>query len=265
MKISNTIRNATNSTVINTIVGILLLASTCYAQAAPTSITLLVDDWCPYTCDINSDKPGIAVEVIRAVFGKDKVLFKNVEWDTAIKTVENVQADGLAVALTSDAPFFIYQKTAITTSKVCFFVPRTSQWLYEDIASLKDKNLITVKGYSYGETLDDYIAHVRKKDTKRIIELRDKDVAAQRFAFYQGKESNVIVAAKRVFEHQLKDYNQYQTPLEFHNRGCLAGGELHIAFSPKNKNRSLTLAHQFELGLQQLKSNGEFAKIISKY
>ncbi len=261
MKSFSTTKHAT----IQMIVGLLLVLSSCYAQATQSPITFVVDDWCPYTCEPHSEKPGIAVEVINAVFGKDNVQFKSMEWRDAINAVEAGQADGLAAALTSDAPFFIFQKSAITTSTICFFVPQTLSWRYKDTTSLNDKNLITVEGFSYGEILDNYIAQTRRTNKNRIVELKDKDVAIQRFAFYQASENNVIVADNRVFNHQLQNYNQYQVPLKFHNGGCLVGEDLHIALSPKNKKRSLTLAHKFELGLQQLKSNGELAKILAKY
>lgn len=38
-------------------------------------ITLVADEWCPYNCVPNSEKPGYAIEIAQEIFNKKK--YKN--------------------------------------------------------------------------------------------------------------------------------------------------------------------------------------------
>lgn len=236
-----------------------------FSIKADDTITFAIDNWCPYTCSTASEPTGIIVEVIQLIYGKDNVKFITQPWSEAIASVKSGKVDGLAGALISDAPFLIYQKTAITTSNVCFFVSDKSSWRYQGLKSLDHNTLSVVEGYSYGESLDAYLESLAQRAPQRVITLKDEQVAQQRFK-HSMTQDTIIVADQQVFSHQLTQYNnQHHTQLAFHNGGCLAGEEIHIGFSPKNKTRSLTLAHEFELGLQQLQSNGTLAKIIANH
>ena len=134
------------------------------------TISLVTDSWCPYSYKPDSKKLCILVEVAKEIFEKKghKVTYTEINWVRAIREVRKGTYIGLVDAYLSDAPDFIFPKEHIMISKMCFFTNLKDSWLYKGL-DFSQKKIGVIKGYSYGEKLDNYIK--TKKDLVEINRL----------------------------------------------------------------------------------------------
>ena len=220
------------------------------------SISLLTDEWCPYTCELNSDKPGILVEVANKVFSQDDIDidYQMVNWARAIKKVRVGKGDALLGAYKSDSPDFIFHTSPILYSQMCFFVQANDPWLYTGLNSLLERQLSVVNGYSYGELFDQYML----QHPKNFILLTGDELLNRASFMLYKKRIDTILEDKYVFhEEQLAGHLKVA--------GCLAKEGVYIAFSPAHKARSQALVILIDAKLVELKAQGEIEKIIAKY
>jgi len=71
-------------------------------------VTLLADEWCPYTCLPDKDKPGILVEVGEMIFANSQTEFnfQLINWSRAVNNVRAGKSQGLLGAYIGDALSF---------------------------------------------------------------------------------------------------------------------------------------------------------------
>jgi len=219
-------------------------------------VSLLTDEWCPYTCELNSDKPGILVEVANKLFSQDDIDidYQLVNWARAIKKVRVGKGDALLGAYKSDSPDFIFHQDPILYSQMCFFVQANDPWLYTGLNSLLERQLSVVNGYSYGELFDQYMLQYPKKF---ILLTGDELLNRASFMLYK-KRIDTILEDKYVFHEE-------QLAGRLKVAGCLAKEGVYIAFTPANKVRSKAFVNLIDAKLVELKAQGEIEKIIAKY
>lgn len=219
-------------------------------------VTFLSDNWCPYTCEPESSKPGILVEVVDTIFAgtEYKADVKLVNWARAIKAVRAGKADALLGAYVGDAPDFVFHKTPVMYSQMCFFIAQSDDWIYQGYPSLNERSLSVVNGYSYGESFDDFIA----THPENIVNLAGNELIERHSLMLAKKRINTIVEDRNVFQPQLASGL-------FKSAGCLAEEGMYIAFSPADLARSQSLIETLDLGINKLKSEGRIEQIIKKY
>lgn len=102
---------------------ILLTAVTSSAD----TISIVADEWCPYNCSPESDKPGYMIEIAAAVFQKSghTVDYKTINWSRAIDKARKGKYTAIVGTTKGDAPDFIFpdQEQGVTTNS--FFVKRS--------------------------------------------------------------------------------------------------------------------------------------------
>jgi len=135
-----------------------LLASPAYAD----TIVLEADQWCPYTCEAGSDKPGFMIEVAKAAFEAKghQVVYRSVPWARALDDVRRTgAAQGAVGATDSDrSESTVFHDEPLGRSANVFVTRAGDSWTFKDLSSLNGRTLGVIKDYTYGSPVDEWIA-----------------------------------------------------------------------------------------------------------
>lgn len=226
------------------------------------TLTLLADPWCPYNCSINSDLPGIGIEVATSIFNEQGIAVDYIErdWQQAIDQVRSAQYPALMSAYRSDVPDFIFPKQAYAFSQMCFFNRRSDDWRYSGLNSLRDATLGAIVGYSYGRNIDRYIAENSSSSSIKLF----RGVGALDLMLTDLTEGaiDVLLEDRLVF-----GYRATELALDsgFQRVGCQPQANLYIAFSPAKPQQSQRYAEIFSRGIDAMRKSGELQSIYRKY
>ncbi len=254
---------------ISAIILIASIAIPFNAKAEDVKYTFTTDEWCPYSCDPESSNPGISIEIIKEIFGNKNTSFRAVNWARAIKEVRSGEGHAIVDAYISDAPDFIFHKTPIIQSKMCMFVKSTDSWQYTNHESLKNRKILVINGYSYGEQFDKYIIENNKQGNSNIRVLAGitgEELTKRKLKMIKRERADSILEDHLVFLKEIKDYEEKNNvKTSFKNAGCFDPVDLFIAFTPANKTVSEKLAQKMDEGIEAMKKSGKLDSIISKY
>lgn len=224
-------------------------------------ITLVADAWCPYNCEPNAGKPGFMIEVARDIFRQHgiDVDYKILPWGRAIQMTREGKFDAIVGAYKTDAPDFIFPALPMAESQQTFYATQNSPWKYTSINSLKGLSLGTIKNYSYGDSIDNYIV-----EHPTEVQAVSGEDAVQ-------KNINKLLAGRIqtfVEDRAVMNYYIANAPEKFSIKE--AGHEdlyqVYIAFSPNpNKPNSARYAKILSEGLKDYKSSGKLKAVWAKY
>jgi polar amino acid transport system substrate-binding protein len=142
------------------------------AQPLPNTVTLAATDWCPYTCENQTNNPGIVHEYLSQVLQKSNIKL-NIEyypWHESIKKAQLGEVDGLLTAVVEEAPSLFFSTVPTYSYQVCFITRSNSNWIYKGTASLDKIVLGSIKGYGYDEEIDQYIKYNSEKPNMKIVD-----------------------------------------------------------------------------------------------
>lgn len=232
-------------------------------SAQAETLRFATDSWCPYICDTQSQKPGILVEATSEILLSSQYQpeYLRINWAQSIKQVRSGQLDALMGTYISDAPDFIYGKTAFMQSQMCFFVPQADNWKYKDLLSLDSRRIAIMNGYSYGALMDSYILNNENSGEHNIMRVSGDEDIKRRLTLLNRGRINTIIEDKRVFSYFI---SQAGVDSQFKSAGCLAPEDVHIGFSP-NIESSTQRAAMLEAGIKQLEESGRLEQIIQSY
>lgn len=148
----------------------LIVSTQSHSHSLPKTITLASTDWCPYVCDHQPHKPGIIYEYLTDVL-KHKGIELKVEfnlWHESVKKAEQGEVDGLLTATPEESPGLLFTQTPTSDYQVCFITKNDSKWLFKGTESLQGKKVGSIKGYGYGDAVDEYIK-LHSNDENMVI------------------------------------------------------------------------------------------------
>lgn len=198
-----------------------------YGQAIPKTVTLASTDWCPYVCDKQTNKPGIIHEYLTLIL-KEQGIQLNIEfnpWHESVKKAELGQVHGLLTATRDEAPELLFTTTPTANYQVCFITKRNQNWLYKNTNSLYGITLGSIKGYGYGENVDQYIKDYAQNPNMKIIE--NGGIERLNDMLFSG-EINAFIDDSLVVLWLLKDKN-----VKVKLAGCLERKPFYLAVNPK--------------------------------
>ncbi len=226
------------------------------------TITIRADDWCPYTCQPDSDKPGFLIEIAQYLFGKkgDVVDYQVMPWARAILETREGRYHSIAGAFKGDAPDFIFPENELAISVSALFAKQEKSWKFKDISSLESIAVGVIRDYSYGEQLDQYIEK-HKKDTQKIqivsgdnaLELNIKKLILGRIDVFLEDPS---VMSDYLAHHPLQE--------KIVNIGTVSHDKIYIAFSP-HFPASREYAQILSDGIKEMRMSGKLQEILAKY
>ncbi len=236
------------------------------ALAEEKTITLAADEWCPYNCVPNSEKPGYMVEIAKAVFEPKgiKINYQVMPWERAIEDARKGTYDGIIGARVDDAPDFVMPSESLGYTTNTFYVKAGSKWQYEGLGSLESVSLGVIDGYSYEKELDKYISD-NSGNSARIQSISGDAGLEQNFKKLEQGRIDVYledlnVAQKYIADHslwgKLKVAGQEVTNVKEHY--------VYISFSPFIKE-SRYYAETLSEGIKELRASGKLKEILDKY
>lgn len=242
---------------------LLLIPYLTWAASVNNLITIAADPWCPYTCDPQSNEPGLMIEIARESLPDYEIHYERINWARAKKEAREGHYDAIAGAFKDDAPDFIFPNPMVQGA-ICFFSLPKNKWKYENLKSLKDITLGVVKDYSYGPSLDPYV-DTHKRDPKKTdfvsgtstINLLIKKLIAGRISAFVEDPSVVSY----YLGHQGSSW-----ATQIKNAGCLKEKEnLYILFSPTKKPQAEQWIAALNRGMERLRVSGRLEQIKKKY
>lgn len=233
----------------------------CLPALAQERVVVVSDSWMPYNGTPGSSREGYAVEILRAVFERRgfTVEYRELPWKRAVRDVRSGRADILIGATREELPDFIFPKTSLGRSELCFFTTDSS-WRFTGRESLTGVVTGFVQGHSYpGWFLDDIRRH-----PERFHALHGGDAFVRMLAMLAEGRVQVIPGSRAVV-----NFYAQQTGLE--DKVFLAGcsreddHELFFALSPADMPRSRLLAGILDQGVDTLRNTGQLNHLLVKY
>ena len=214
--------------------------------------------WCPYACDMNESRSGFTVEIARAALESmgHQVVYQNLPYGRALFEVKNGDIDATIPTFKSEAPRSIFPKDAVSLTEYCFYVPEDESWRYTGLESLDNIRIVATSGYTYGESMDAYIA---ENLDEGVTLIKGSKIPNRLRKLIRRERFDALLDDRLLFES-----SQNATGLV--NAGCL--DERHagyLALTPENPDRSNTIAQAFEHGLRNLRASGQLCRILQKY
>ena len=205
----------------------LIISAQVQGENLPKSITLASTDWCPYVCDNQPQKPGIIYEYLTHVL-KDKGIELKVEfnaWHESVNKARIGQVDGLLTATPEEAPELIFTNTPTSDYQVCFITKSDSRWLFKSTDSLSNVTMGSIKGYGYGEAVDQYINDNSQDKGMKII---DEGGIERLNDMLFSEEIDTFLDDSLVVLWLLQNSN-----IKVKLAGCLKRNPFYIAVNPK--------------------------------
>jgi polar amino acid transport system substrate-binding protein len=239
----------------------LFASCACLADA----IALRADDWCPFNCSPDGNKPGYMVDLARLVLSKQghTLDYRLEGWSRALSdardghiqavvgaTADEVRRNGLIADLS--AP--------LGRNLNCFIVKQDSDWRFSGLPSLLHRHIGIIQDYAYGEQLDAYFrAHTDITDR-----VTGDDPLKRNLEKLASGRIDTLVEDRSVLQYAL-DASLWKG--RFSWAGCedsSAGRGLYIAFSPRYAKAG-ELSRALVDGVHALRKDGTLKAVLDKY
>ena len=237
------------------------MVAACAAQPAGAAEAIVVvapDFWCPFSCKAGGAHEGFTIDILRAVFtplGR-QVKYENLNYARALLGVRTGRYTATSPTYKDEAPDFIYPATPISRNRYCFYTAPHSHWLYKNAASLAGQRVGIVQGYTYGNEIDQAVAH--------------KTAA---FELNYGEDLTYRLARKLLLgrlDSFVEDENLVSYTMAMHadvrlrQAGCAPVSYSYFALSPALPE-SRALAREFDEGMARLRESGQLERIMKAY
>jgi len=232
------------------IIGALLCSMNTYSKQKTT--TFACSYFPPFKIQGDGDHMGIDVDIISEVFkaiGK-KNKYKFLPWKRALVSVKSGELDALCGCsyLKSREDNFIYTNE-IGKNLIGVFTLHKSKFIVKSIKDLKDRKIAVVRGYSLENEL-------RSSDAK-VIPVKDE---SQLIRLLKSKRVDAIYSFKTPINYILNK-DKIQKNLKFQE---LRSSPYYTCFN-KSSGTNRELVKEFNLGLNKIKSDGTYMRILKKY
>jgi polar amino acid transport system substrate-binding protein len=238
-----------------------LLASVATGARADV-ITIRADEWCPYNCAPDSDKPGYGIEIAKEVFTKagHTIDYKNMAWARALEECAKGSVVAVIGTTKRESPNLVFPNEHIAVSDNTFVVKKGSAWKYAGPASLEKVKLGAIQGYGYDGEVGAYI-EANAKDSKKIdmvgtdtaLEMNLKKLVAGRI--------DATVDAKPVLEYKL---GQMGLADKTELVGSVDSSLNYIAFAP-NHPKAKEYSAILDKGIAEMRASGRLKAILDRY
>lgn len=241
-----------------------LVAGTALSASAARAdvITLRADEWCPYNCAEDSDKPGYGVEIAKEIFAKagHTLEYKNMAWARALEECRKGGIMAVIGAARKEAPDFVFPQETIAVVDNTFAVKKGNAWRYAGTASLEKLKLGTIQGYSYDGEVGAYV-EANAKDKARIDMVGGDNALEQNLKKLAAGRVDATVDAKPVLAYKLMKLG-LADKVEF--VGSVDPSQTFIAFTPANP-RSKDYAQILDKGMAEMRASGRLKQILDRY
>lgn len=224
---------------------------------APTLVTIPVGDWPPY---VSAEKPfdGILPHIVTAAFELQdiKTAYRHTDWTRAYGQVKNathpVSIGWMHDSSRADDMYFSEPITHITLS---FFHRKKMNFRWKNLASLKRYRIGFVTGYSYGDEFNEAI----KQGTYQVTEFA---TPLDAFNALLSSEIDLLPSDTIVGQAILSGLDAQKMGDIIVDEHPLLVTPVHMIASLNNPT-AIALVKSFNQGLNELKQNGRYKRIVS--
>ncbi len=225
-------------------------------NALAEKLIFVTTEWAPYIFIENKEIIGSDADIIREICKRLGIEpeFEEVPWKRALKYVEEGKADAIFTPKYTKerAEFLYYPPEPLNMEKLVIAVLKGSSIKLNKIDDLKNQTVGVVRGYVYNPEFDNY------QDIKKSSFDDDNQLL-------RVLANNRIPLAAFTDEGNLKFISK-KSGIEVETVYVLSETPSYVAFSKKALGeKGKELAEKFGQALRQLKEEGIFQKIRSKY
>ena len=205
------------------------------------------------------------IELAREAFSLSgyKIKYLEMPWTRAVGLARKGEINAIVGAFKGDAPDFHFPMIPLLTiSPNNLFVIKSSTWKYKNLRSLNQIRLGSIKGYDYGDELNNYIHSVASTDDGSSLQIYGNDAVSRSIQFLLKDRIDVFVETGPVFWYTAK---QMGILSKVKSAGFVSEPEAcFIAFSPKlDISEKLVLA--LDKGIITLKQKNRLKTIAEIY
>jgi polar amino acid transport system substrate-binding protein len=228
---------------------------------AADTLTVVSDQWRPYSCVPGSDMPGSTVEVVQAIFEPKgtKVVYRTMPYEEVLKETKAGKYNAVLNGGRKEFEGWIVSEEESGIARFMAFVKKGNPWRYTGLESLAGKRLGVVQGYRYdqGGKLDTWIAD----NSRSVVAVSgDNPLEILQQKILLGEVDVVIDDAQAFnFVANAKKLND-----KFQEAGLVHELPVYIGFSPA-RPESQKYAEIFTQGIRELRRSMKLAEILKKY
>ena len=229
--------------------------------AEGATISLRADEWCPYNCVPDSDRPGYMIEIARAIFEEagHVVDYQTLNWSRSLAETRKGKYSGVIGATLDEVPGFI-AGPALGYSNDSFAVRPGTVINTKRMDPFAGLTLGAIRGYDYFKPVNDY------------IEAHGENRALVQFTFGDDAlEQNLRKLVDGRVDFVIDDGNVLRRTV--HDLGLTPDLRIietdepeavHIAFSPEDPNAE-AYATLMRHGVDRLRRSGGLERILKRY
>lgn len=234
------------------------------SAAMADTVTIAGDEWCPFNCEPESDRPGYMIEVAKIALAKagHTVEYRVLPWARAVKEARAGHIAGIVGAYIDDAPDFVFPERELGRGVESVFVRKSSTFVFKNFQSLQDVSIGVVNGYAYGSA--ELNAHIKQfgNNPDKVQFVYDEKAQERNLTKLEAGRMEVVVENSAVFWHTA---SRLKLTDKFKEIGRLGEPKnTYIAFSSADAN-SRAYAKALSDGVDVLRKSGDLNKILQKY
>ncbi|MBF0137772.1 MAG: transporter substrate-binding domain-containing protein [Magnetococcus sp. DMHC-1] len=232
-------------------------------QVQAEVITLRADAWCPYNCDPDSDKPGLIIDIARAVFTPlgHTINYQTMPWSRTLHEVRKGHVTGAVGAVPSEAPDLIYGKNPVAWMDTGFAFNKGLNFHYQGPQSLDPYKIATIKDYHYDEGEVDAYLQSHAHNTQHIQANTGDHAGLANLKKLLAGRVELAIDSHAVLKYLIQQLH-LSDKIDLATLGRPNG--VYIGFSPADKN-SAKWAETLSTGVETLRQKGELAAILARY
>lgn len=240
------------------VIGIGIVLSLAVTTRADDSknVRLATDPWAPFYSPELKDG-GYITALVREAFKRSGYTLEVdfVPWKRAVVNSKDGRYDGLLGAFhTKEREAYYIYSEPVGSSSLVFFTRSDRQIRFDTLKDLKNYQIGTIRGYTYFPEFDD-AGYLNKQPVKDVI-MNIKKLLKGRIDMFIDSRSVTLHVMEKSFPDQRVNVKILDPPLKINN--------LYVPISKKSKNPR-QIIDALNSGLQQIKKDGTFDKIVDSY
>ncbi|MCP8464482.1 transporter substrate-binding domain-containing protein [Pseudomonas sp. ZM23] len=236
----------------------LLLCIALATSAEP--LRLAVDDWCPYICPDDPDRPGYLLEALTLALEQSPT-FEPLPWPRALQMAREGLVDGVVGAYPEEADGLLIGHEPIGWVTMRFYTRADSQWRYTGPDSLDGQSVGLAQGYSYGPQVDAWRAE-HLEDHEQVQILSGERVLERNIQKLLLGRISVLLEDRQIVEHYL---HRNRLSDRIRTAGQLADKRpMYVALNPQLESVRERL-DELDDGLRELRRDDRWRPLMQGY
>lgn len=235
-----------------------------WTPAWAETVTVRADEWCPFNCAPEADKPGYGIEIAREIFGKagHTVDYSTLAWARALEDCKKGAISSVLGTYPDESPDFVYPAEQIGSSDNTFVVKRGNPWRYQGPASLEKLRIGVIQGYVYSGEVGSYIDE-KSKSSKRasVFPVGGDNGLEQNLRKLVAGRIDATVESLAVLTTKLAALN-LADKIEY--AGTVDSLPIYLAFCP-GVPASKDYAALYDKGVAEMRTSGRLKQILDRY